>query len=149
MRPRNRTHQAAMAGWVIRTNLLCLAGTGLPGYASTSPLETVGKTEPCGSGLCFFNRSKQMEISQKKQIKVNAKTIKICVKCSDRFSYEMLDEQGAVIYEQYDGYVPDFMPGEHYGDYIILDIDLDTGVVTNWTVPTVDQIEGAIKSQDD
>ena len=90
-----------------------------------------------------------MEISQQKQIKVNAKTIKIHVKCSDRFGYEMLDEQGVVIYEQDDGYVPDFMPGEHYGDYIILDIDLDTGLVTNWTQPTAEQIETAIKSDDD
>ena len=23
--------------------------------------------------------------------------------------------------------MPDFMPGQHYGDYVILDVDIDTG----------------------
>ena len=45
--------------------------------------------------------------------------------------------------------MPDFMPGEHYGEYVILDIDLDTGMVTNWTKPTAAQIEAAINPQDD
>ena len=73
-----------------------------------------------------------MEINQQKTVKVNAKTLRIHCKVSDRFTYAIDDEQGEEIHCQDDGYVPDFMPGEHYGDYVILDIDLDTGVVTNW-----------------
>lgn len=85
-----------------------------------------------------------MEINRQKTVKVNAKTLRICCKVSDRFTYAIDDAQGDEIYSQYDGYVPDFMPGDHYGDYVILDIDLDTGVVTNWKKPTAAQIEAAI-----
>ena len=90
-----------------------------------------------------------MEINQQKTVKVNAKTLRIHCKVSDRFTYSIEDEQGDEIHSQDDGYVPDFMPGEHYGDYVILDIDLDTGVVTNWKKPTAAQIEAAINPQDD
>jgi hypothetical protein len=41
------------------------------------------------------------------------------------------------------------MPGEHYGDYVILNIDLDTGVVTNWMKPEARQIEKFIAGDDD
>ena len=85
-----------------------------------------------------------MEINQQKTVKVNAKTLRIHCKVSDRFAYAIDDAQGDEIYSQDGGYVPDFMPGDHYGDYVILDIDLDTGVVTNWKKPTAAQIEAAI-----
>ena len=90
-----------------------------------------------------------MEINQLKQVKVNAKTIKLHLKVSDRFSYSIEDAQGAELYVQDVGYVPNFMPGEHYGDYVILDIDLDTGVVTNWKQLTAAQIEAAIEPKDE
>lgn len=90
-----------------------------------------------------------MEINQQKTVKVNAKTLRIFCKVSDRFTYSIDDAQGNEIYSQDDGYVPDFMPGEHYGDYVILDIDLDTGMVTNWEKPTAAQIEAAIKTDDE
>lgn len=89
-----------------------------------------------------------MEINQFKPVKVNVKTLKICVKCSDRFSYSLLDEQGQVLFDQDDGYVPGIMPGRHFGDYIMLDIDIDTGSVTNWIVPNAEDIEEIIKSKD-
>ena len=89
-----------------------------------------------------------MEINQIKQVKVNAKTLKIFVKCSDRFGYSIEDQDGTEIFSQDDGYVPDFMPGQHYGDYIILDIDIDTGMVTNWKKPTAQQIEDAMKEEE-
>lgn len=85
-----------------------------------------------------------MKINQLKQVEVDAKTIKIHVKCCDRFSYAIHDAEGAEIYQQDDGYVPDFMPGPHYGDYIMLDIDIDTGVVKNWKTITADMIEAVI-----
>jgi len=40
------------------------------------------------------------------------------------------------------------MPGEHYGDYLILDIDLDSGKVVNWKPPTAKQIEEWITPKD-
>ena len=90
-----------------------------------------------------------MEINQQKTVKVNAKTLRIQCKVSDRFTYRIDDAQGEEIHCQEDGYVPDFMPGEHYGDYVILDIYLDTGMVTNWIKPTAAQIEAAISPEDD
>ena len=90
-----------------------------------------------------------MEINQTKQVKVNAKTLKIHVKCADRFSYSINDQDGVELFCQDDGYVPSFMPGPHYGDYIILDIDLDSGLVTNWKKPDAELIEEAINSKAD
>jgi hypothetical protein len=37
---------------------------------------------------------------------------------------------------EYNGYVPDFMPGDHFGDYVMLDIDIDTGKIVNWRKPS-------------
>ncbi|ROT45038.1 hypothetical protein [Pusillimonas sp. NJUB218] len=86
-----------------------------------------------------------MEINQLKQVKVDAKTIKLCLKVRDRFSYIIEDTQGDVLFQQDDGYVPEFMPGEHYGDYVILDIDIDSGQIANWPKLTAADIEKAIK----
>lgn len=33
---------------------------------------------------------------------------------------------------QIEGNVPSFMPGKHYGDYVMLDIDVSTGRIVNW-----------------
>ena len=90
-----------------------------------------------------------MQINQQKLVKVNAKTLSIYCKVSDRFTYAIKDEQGEELFSQDDGYVPSFMPGEHYGDYVILEIDLDTGSITNWVRPSAEQIEEAIKSSDE
>jgi hypothetical protein len=69
-----------------------------------------------------------MDISKAKVASINAK-------CSDLCFVELKDENGKVIAE-HDGYVPDFMPEEHYGDYVELDIDLETGRILNWKKPT-------------
>lgn len=58
--------------------------------------------------------------------------VKINAKCSDLCYYEILNDNGTVIHEN-DGYVPDFMPGQHFGDYVMLDIDVKTGKILNWT----------------
>jgi hypothetical protein len=55
----------------------------------------------------------------------------INAKCSDLFSCTVTDNQGKTL-KDYDGYVPRFMPGEHYGDYVELEIDVKTGKITNW-----------------
>ena len=70
--------------------------------------------------------------------------LSICVKCSDRFSAVLTDKEGEV-QRNYDGYVPSFMPDEHYGDYVMLDIDTDTGKILNWKKPTKKQMLDQMK----
>lgn len=81
------------------------------------------------------------EITATKTVKVQAKTLKIHLKVRDEFCAELVDQDGERIYLQEDGYVPGFMPGEHFGDYVILDIDIDTGQVVNWKKPDAEDIE--------
>lgn len=85
-----------------------------------------------------------MEIEMFKTVKINAKTLKIHLKVTDRFSATLEDGDGEEIHSQLDGYVPDFMPGDHYGDYLILDIDLDTGQIENWDKPDAKEMQGWI-----
>lgn len=82
-----------------------------------------------------------MKIGQMKVDPVEAKTLKIHCKVSDMFTAYVYDRDGNELGGQEDGYVPEFMPGVHYGDYVILHIDLDTGQITNWKTPTPEQIE--------
>jgi hypothetical protein len=60
-------------------------------------------------------------------------------KCSDMFSASLTDDKGT--YLEYDGYVPNFFPGTHYGDYVELVIDTDTGQILNWKKPTKKDLE--------
>lgn len=62
------------------------------------------------------------------------KTIRISAKCSDLFSASLAHEGEFV--GEYHGYVPEWMPGEHYGDYVSLHIDIETGKILNWEKPT-------------
>lgn len=62
-------------------------------------------------------------------------TISICGKTSDACNIIYKDADGEYVGSR-DGYVPDFMPGEHYGDYIELLIDVETGQILNWKKPT-------------
>lgn len=86
-----------------------------------------------------------MEIEATEIVKINAKTLKIHLKVSDRFTASLESATGTTLHEQDDGYVPDFMPEDHYGDYVILDIDIDTGQITNWKKPDAKDIEVWIK----
>ena len=41
--------------------------------------------------------------------------------------------------KEYSGYVPNWLPSkktEHWGDYVVLEIDIDTGKTLNWESPT-------------
>ena len=60
--------------------------------------------------------------------------IDISAKCSDMFSAVLSD--GKEFVGEYNGYVPGFFPGEHYGDYVMLKIDTETGQILNWRKPT-------------
>ena len=79
---------------------------------------------------------------------MKSKTLHICAKCSDLCSASIYDETGKCLGER-DGYVPDFMPGDHYGDYVILEIDLVSGKILNWSTPTQAQIDEAFSSEDE
>ena len=68
-----------------------------------------------------------------------AKYIFLCVKCSDTFNAQIMNEKSENIGD-YDGYVPDFFPEHHYGDYVELKIDITTGKILNWNKPTQKQI---------
>lgn len=89
-----------------------------------------------------------MEINALKTVKVDVKTIKVHIKVRDGFEGSLVDQDGAVI-KDYEGYVPEFFPGPHYGDYLILDIDIDSGLITNWTAPTAAQLETFINQKED
>ena len=71
------------------------------------------------------------------------KTLKINAKCADGFYASLEDTKGNAVGSDYDSYVPKFMPGQHYGDYVELEIDLATGRILNWTPPTTEQLEEA------
>lgn len=81
--------------------------------------------------------------------RVEVKTVSVHVKVCDRGNYEFKTPTGTVLKEIDEDYVPSFFPGEHYGDYLILDIDLETGQITNWKKPTTEQIEQAINGDDE
>lgn len=66
------------------------------------------------------------------------KILSICAKCSDMFSASLNDGQSI---KHYDGYVPDFFPENHYGDYVELKIDIDTGKILNWKKPSKKDLE--------
>ena len=89
-----------------------------------------------------------MKINQTKKVEVEAKTLKLHMKVCDGFEAVVADQDGAEL-AQYEGYVPGFFPGDHYGDYLILDIDIDTGQIVNWEPPTAAQIEKFISENSD
>lgn len=69
-------------------------------------------------------------------------TLRVSAKCSDMFDCQGLDANGKKQME-FSGYVPDWFPNPnvcHYGDYVQLDIDVETGRILNWRKPTQAQI---------
>lgn len=62
----------------------------------------------------------------------------ISAKCSDMFSACFQDGETV---KNYQGYVPDFFPEEHYGDYVEFKIDIDTGKILNWKKPTAKDLK--------
>lgn len=89
-----------------------------------------------------------MQINMTKQVPVDVKEMRLQVKVSDRFAGDLIDAQGDTV-KEYEGYVPDFFPGEHYGDYLILNIDLETGQILNWQKPSAEELQNFITSNDE
>lgn len=84
-----------------------------------------------------------MEIDAIKTVKVNARTLQINAKVRDSGFYSLYDADGQQLCDREGCYVPEFLPGNG-GDYLELTIDIDTGRITNWKVPTARQIEAWI-----
>ena len=84
-----------------------------------------------------------VELEITKPQKVIAKTLKMHLKVRDEFIASLHDDRGNQI-ANYEGYVPGFMPGDHYGDYVILDIDIESGQITNWSTPTAKDLKSIL-----
>lgn len=97
-----------------------------------------------------------MKLNITRPAQVEAKILSIYMKVSDSFSATLLDEKNELLAVQEDGYVPEFMPqhslregdDSHYGDYLILDIDVDSGQILNWKKPDPEQLEKFIKANE-
>jgi len=88
----------------------------------------------------------EVQVTIKKEVDV--KRIKTCIKVCDRFTAEVLHVVGNTIRSIEDEYVPDCFPGKHYGDYLELDIDIETGQILNWIKPTQEQISQLLGEDD-
>ncbi|NWC92657.1 MULTISPECIES: hypothetical protein [unclassified Pseudomonas] len=89
-----------------------------------------------------------MQINQQKTVQVDVTELHLHIKVWDGFTADLKDAQGADA-GGYTDYVPDFFPGKHYGDYLILNIDLETGQIKNWKKPVAADIEKMIEASDD
>jgi hypothetical protein len=82
-----------------------------------------------------------IELKAMVQQKISVSTVTVHVKVGDRGFYEFKSSDGISLKELQEDCVPDFFPGDHYGDYLILDIDLETGQIKNWNKPNIEDIE--------
>ncbi|QXI02984.1 hypothetical protein HV782_013730 [Pseudomonas monsensis] len=89
-----------------------------------------------------------MQINTQKTVQVDVTELRTCMKVRDQVCATLHDAQGEEV-GVYTGYVPDFFPGEHYGDYLILHIDLETGQIKNWKKPAAADIEKMLAQVDD
>lgn len=75
-----------------------------------------------------------MDIPKKIVETVSVKTINLHVKVKDAGCYTLMGSDGKVVAELED-YVPSIFPGQHYGDYLELEINIETGLIVNWDAP--------------
>ena len=81
------------------------------------------------------------------KLKTAPAVMRINAKCSDLFSALFDNADGSTV-ATYNGYVPGFMPGNHYGDYVELDIDLKTGKILNWKAPSLKEINETLMERE-
>ena len=67
----------------------------------------------------------------------------ISAKCSDLCYTKYTDKNGKET--ESDGYVPNGIGIDEYGDYVVLDIDMETGQIQNWKPVTDKQVIAAQK----
>lgn len=75
------------------------------------------------------------------------KTLSVSAKCSDMFAATLVGDDE----REYDGYVPGWFPNpnaQHYGDYVILQINIETGQILNWKKPTQKQLNETFPDED-
>jgi len=90
-----------------------------------------------------------MEINLPKTVKTDVKTLKLHIKIRDELGFILTDDKDELVFEREEGYVPGFFPGEHYGDYLIFDIDIETGQIKNWQKPSVEDVEEIVLQRDE
>jgi hypothetical protein len=92
-----------------------------------------------------------MLIPKKIVEEVEATIVEVNAKVTDRGCYGLKGPEGELIAEL-DGYVPKIFPGNHYGDYLLLEIELETGLIKNWKKPSPREVAlafGIIKEEDE
>lgn len=89
-----------------------------------------------------------MKAEMKTSVEVDVKRIKTCIKVCDRFSAQVIDVDGNTVRSIEDEYVPDIFPGQHYGDYLLLDIDIETGHILNWPKPTAEHLNQLVSEEE-
>lgn len=89
-----------------------------------------------------------MKIGIKKTVEVEAKVIQVHCKVRDEGSYTLKDQDGEEICSK-EGYVPGFFPDKHFGDYLILDIEIESGKILNWVPPSKEQIQEFVEECSD
>lgn len=70
------------------------------------------------------------------------KTLLVNAKCSDLCWMALENEKTRL--GEYDGYVPAWFPSRathHFGDYVELKIDIETGKILNWKKPTKEDLQ--------
>lgn len=83
-----------------------------------------------------------------KTVEVDVTRLRTKMKIRDEFQCDIYDKEGYII-KSYDGYVPDFFPDIHHGDYLYLNIDLETGQILNWKKPTPEQLSKFLNESND
>lgn len=67
------------------------------------------------------------------------RVIRFSCKCSDMSDTAYFVDEKKVF--STDGYVPSFLPFGGDGDYVAFSVDLDTGQILDWKVPSHESIE--------
>jgi hypothetical protein len=67
--------------------------------------------------------------------------INVIAKCNDLFGAFLEGYDEKIIGDRYEGNVPDFFPGNHKGDYLIFEIDIETGKILNWNKPSEEDLQ--------
>ena len=74
-----------------------------------------------------------------------AKVLSITAKVNDRFIATLIVDGKGV--KTHNGYVPKFMPEDHYGDYVELEIDIETGQILNWSKPSYEEVYNQLNGE--
>lgn len=85
------------------------------------------------------------------------RTLNVTAKCSDLFTASLTEKTNNESESNvnrslgdYHGYVPHWFPNpesDNYGDYVVLEIDLNTGKILNYKKPTEKQLKEIFKHE--